>query len=277
MRSILACPVCQQALSKQDDLHYCCEKNHHFDLGKAGYLNLLLSQHKHSKSPGDDAAMVIARREFLQQGHYQPISDALNHYVAEHASDAPTLLDLGCGEGYYTHRLQQALSDQQPQLIGLDISKEAIKKAAKLNKQITWLVASSVRPPVLQASCEWQLSLFSRVDWKVSAQIAAKQGYLVLAAAHDDHLLGLREKIYQTVRRHDSEKFIKTAESFWNLHDQIDVQFDLDLCDNASINALLGMTPYFWSLPAEKREALKGLQHLQTPVNVRLYIFKVCE
>lgn len=61
-------------------------------------------QYKHSKSPGDNKEMVIARRAFLDKGFYSPLIDKLINFYQEFASDNAIMLDAGCGEGFYTHQ-----------------------------------------------------------------------------------------------------------------------------------------------------------------------------
>lgn len=95
-----SCPLCHAPLSRSDN-HYSCPQRHQFDLAKEGYVNLLPVQFKRSRDPGDSAEMMQARRAFLDAGHYQPLRDAIAERLRHYA---PTdLLDIGCGEGYYTH------------------------------------------------------------------------------------------------------------------------------------------------------------------------------
>ena len=70
------CPLCQQVLVFNEQ-SYRCTNNHSFDQAKEGYVNLLPVQHKHSKDPGDNKAMVNARRAFLDLGFYQPLVKAI--------------------------------------------------------------------------------------------------------------------------------------------------------------------------------------------------------
>ena len=60
----ILCPVCGKVLEKEDRSLVCADR-HSFDLARQGYVNLLPVQHKHSQNPGDDKAMVRARRAFL--------------------------------------------------------------------------------------------------------------------------------------------------------------------------------------------------------------------
>ena len=134
----LICPHCHDALL-QTDRQWRCVNGHSYDQARQGYLNLLLVQHKNSKQPGDTPQMLSHRQAFLDAGHYQPVSDAINQLLV--AETPARVLDMGCGEGYYTSRLASVLP--QAQLAGLDISKDAILKACRRSKDIQWLVASS--------------------------------------------------------------------------------------------------------------------------------------
>ena len=140
-----SCPLCHQPLSREKN-SYICPQRHQFDMAKEGYVNLLPVQHKRSRDPGDSAEMMQARRAFLDAGHYQPLRDAIVAQLRERLDDKATaVLDIGCGEGYYTH----AFADALPEIttFGLDVSKVAIKAAAKRYPQVTFCVASSHRLP----------------------------------------------------------------------------------------------------------------------------------
>ena len=115
----LVCPVCGCALTRQDR-SFVCENRHSFDVARQGYVNLLTVQQKHSLAPGDTREQVLARRSFLESGHYGPIADALIAALRRHGASG-RLLDVGCGEGYYSTRICRELGLS---LTGLDISKE---------------------------------------------------------------------------------------------------------------------------------------------------------
>jgi len=142
---MLICPLCRGELHAVEN-GVACPANHRFDRARQGYLNLLPVQHKNSRDPGDNQAMVEARRRFLDGGHYAPLARRLSELAAERAPRR--WLDIGCGEGYYTAQIGQALPDARG--YALDISREAIKRACKRAPRLEWLVASMARVPLAE-------------------------------------------------------------------------------------------------------------------------------
>ena len=152
--SLFCCPLCAAPLTR-DEHSYRCPNGHSFDIAAAGYTHLLPANRKHSKAPGDDKEMVAARSAFLEQGYYLPLRRALEELACTLTRDlsAPVLLDSGCGEGWYTAGLFHALSAQgkQPQIAGVDISKFALKKAAKRLPRVNLPLPRSI-------ICRWPTS-----------------------------------------------------------------------------------------------------------------------
>ena len=136
----LTCPLCKKQLIKSGS-QLNCETGHTFDVAKQGYVNLLPAQQKKSREPGDSKEMISARQRFLNHGIYQPVSEKLNEILAGLLADKhpATVLDAGCGEGYYLNRFTEYYKHASPEsnisCLGLDISKPAIIAAAKRNKK----------------------------------------------------------------------------------------------------------------------------------------------
>ncbi|HBH33152.1 MAG TPA: rRNA (guanine-N1)-methyltransferase, partial [Psychrobacter sp.] len=148
------CPYCQSLLIVGAKTWLCDgslndkKTKHPFDVARQGYVNLLPVQNKKSKDPGDSQASIDARHRFLSQGFYQPLQQLIailvnqnSEYLAEvvHSqSNTRAWLDVGCGEGYYTGAIAEALATTEvtnPCLIALDISKPAVATTARVAKQ----------------------------------------------------------------------------------------------------------------------------------------------
>jgi len=247
----LTCPLCQGALSAVDN-GVVCPANHRFDRARQGYLNLLPVQHKNSRDPGDNAAMVEARRRFLDGGHYAPLAGRLAELAAARAPAC--WLDIGCGEGYYSAQIAERLP--QAEGYAVDISREAIKRACKRAPQLTWLVASMARVPLSDASCQLLASVFSPLDWQEAKRLLAPGGGLLRMGPSRDHLLELRHKLYDQVRDYDEQKHLELIPAGMHLGHSETLSFKLQLAGSAARADLLAMTPHGWRASAERRAAV---------------------
>ena len=218
------CPICQSLLNPENS-RLVCDKNHSFDKAKEGYFNLLPVQNKKSKDPGDNKDMVIARRAFLARGHYAFLRDAICQQLAN--TDQNTkLLDLGCGEGFYTHKFAEL--ENIDKTYGLDISKPAVKYAAKRFENSHFSVASSSNAPFNDSYFDVIVSVFSPLFAEELHRLASEKGRLVVASPGEHHLRELKEMIYREVNAH---KPIDTPSGFMleshHLHTNT-VQLELD-------------------------------------------------
>lgn len=160
--TIFRCPLCGGPLWEVPG-GLRCPKGHRFDRAKEGYVHLLPVGQKHSLAPGDDKAMVSARRAFLDKGWYAPLREALEQLAVAHTGNEPVVLDAGCGEGYYTQGVRQALTSagKAPHVAGFDISKFAVQKAAKRCPELDLAVASAYHLPVADEAVDLVLNVFS--------------------------------------------------------------------------------------------------------------------
>ncbi|MFY0676339.1 MAG: methyltransferase domain-containing protein [Neptuniibacter sp.] len=271
----LSCPVCKSDLLQQGK-NLRCENNHSFDAARQGYWNLLLAHKKRSKDPGDNADMVTARRSFLDKGFYAPLSDKINELALEALRDnpSPSILDMGCGEGYYTARLYDALNQQglSPDLTGLDISKHAVKAACQRNKAITWLVASGADIPVPENSLDLQMVLFSRLMPEAFAKPMKPGSILLVAWPGEEHLIELRKLIYQEIKPSQFDPG-KTLSGPFELKQTTKVSYRFELESSNDINTLLGMTPHSQRLSAEAKQLICDQEHLALTLDVNLGLF----
>jgi 23S rRNA (guanine745-N1)-methyltransferase len=248
---MLICPLCQAPLGAVDN-GVCCPAGHRFDRARQGYLNLLPVQHKKSRDPGDNAAMVEARRRFLDAGHYAPLARRLAELAAERGPRR--WLDIGCGEGYYTAQLAEALP--QAEGYALDISREAVKRACRRAPQLSWLVASMARVPLADACCDLLGSVFSPLDWQEARRLLSPGGGLLRMGPTQEHLLELRERLYDEVRPYDDQKHLSLIPEGMRLAHSETLSFKLQLTSADARADLLAMTPHGWRANAERRAAV---------------------
>jgi len=262
----ILCPLCRQPLHRQPRV-WRCPGEHSFDVAREGYVNLLPVQHKHSREPGDSAAMVTARREFLQAGHYQPLREALVELLRP--LGAGSLLDVGCGEGWYTSALPAVAGE----VIGLDIAKAAVQSAAKRHRGITWLVGSAAHLPFADAALDLVCSLFTPLVEPEMQRVLRPGGHALVVTPAPDHLWSLRERLFVEVRPHEPDKFLPGFEAQFDLRTRQELGFALSL-GQADLRRLLAMTPYAWKAKPERRAALESSAGLETQAAFSLLLFQ---
>ena len=260
------CPLCRQPLTPTAPA-WTCPARHSFDVAREGYVNLLPVQDKASRDPGDNPAMVAARRAFLEAGHYQALREAAVELLAPLGVNR--LVDLGCGEGYYT----SALATTAAETVGVDIAKPAVRLAAKRDRGITWLVASGARLPLADAALDAASSLFCRLHPEETRRVLAPGGHLLVAGPAADHLRELRAELFDEVRPHEPGK---TATELGDRFAQVaarEVRHTLRL-DQAGLRNLLAMTPYAWRARPERRAALEARDSFTTVAVFDLRVFR---
>jgi 23S rRNA (guanine745-N1)-methyltransferase len=273
---IYSCPVCREGLAV-NGRSLKCANNHSYDIAKEGYVNLLLANQKRSLEPGDNKTMVQHRRQFFETGLYEPLSEAINQaiqpFLASHSGGDPfTLLDSGCGEGYFLHRLAEALGEgERPfALYGIDISKFAVKAAAKRDKAVNWAVASSFALPVLPESVDVMLNMMAPFDPAEFERVLGENGRFLLVTPGPEHLFSLRQQIYDEPQKHPLASEALPGFTFSRSQR---VQFERHL-QNEQIQSLFVMTPYSWNAPAETREKIISLPELSITVDFVLTLFQ---
>ncbi|MGL5000251.1 MAG: methyltransferase domain-containing protein [Cetobacterium sp.] len=272
---MIVCPVCNKKMQKIEK-KYICETNHNFDVSKFGHVNLLLSSQKNSKLPGDNKEMVLSRKNYLEKGYYEGISDAVNKIVTENSKGLKevNILDIGCGEGYYTSRLKNSLDDLciESKIVGIDISKEAVISAAKSYKQIEWIVASASSLPIADESLDFIICMFAKIIPEEKMRTLKKGGKLIVVSTGENHLIQLKEVVYEVVRK----EFYSPVEdlNIFNYLETINVKYDTEILEKDSIENLFNMTPYRWRSPQSGVEKLFALDKLKTTVEANIDIFE---
>lgn len=267
MLRTLRCPLCHDALALEASVARCA-RGHSFDRAREGYFNLLPVQNKNSLDPGDDADMVAARRAFLEAGHYTRFRDTLLGLLAP--LKPALLVDSGCGEGWYT----TALARSAGATLAFDISKSAMKRAARRDPTLTWAVASSNDIPLADASADAMLAIFSPVNTAETARVLKPGAALLIAAPGEMHLWELREALYEEVRAHQADKWQEELQPHFAFHSEARVQFAVTLPDNASVQQLLKMTPHYWRAARERRAQVEQLSTLTTQADFRILQFR---
>lgn len=271
--SLFRCPLCSAPLTREEQ-GYLCPGGHCFDVAAAGYTHLLPANRKHSKNPGDDKAMVAARSAFLDRGYYAPLRDTLCTRAAEEckALPSPALLDSGCGEGYYTAGLYQALTAAgcAPKIAGVDISKFALRRAAKRLPQGEFAVASVYHLPLADESVDTLVNVFSPLAPTEFSRVLRPGGLFCYVVPSARHLWEMKQVLYEKPYPNEVKQTPYEGFRYVTIRH---VEQTIHLDCPADIQALFGMTPYCWKTPREGVERLRTLEMLDCRISFDIHAF----
>lgn len=270
--SLFRCPLCAAPLRREAGA-YRCGGGHSFDVAREGYVHLLPPNQKHSALPGDDRDMVLARREFLSKGYYQPLLDTLCSQIVAVSGETPVLLDAGCGEGWYTAGICGALraAGRRPRAAGTDISKFALRTAAKREREAEFAVASSYRLPLAEESVDVLLNCFSPLATEEFWRVLKPGGWFLYVVPGPRHLWEMKEILYE--RPYPNEERETPYEGF-AYREIAPVDGTAALDGPADIQNLFRMTPYFWKTPRAGAERLAALDRLEVRTSFRVHVFE---
>ena len=229
------CPNCDSPLARKRQALE-CDNRHSFDLAKEGYVNLLPPNKKRSAEPGDSGSMVAARRTIHDAALYQPLADHLCALVSEVTTDG-SVLDIGCGEGYYDGQINTQLP--RIRIGGIDIAKPAVRSAAKKYQSNSYAVASSNALPLNAQSIDLCFSIFAPTNTDEIRRVLRNAGYYIEVGPAPAHLYQLREALYPSAHEH---KPLRTEIVGLQLVDSGDLDYLNDLT-TPLIRAIIAATP----------------------------------
>lgn len=244
------------------DASLACASGHSFDIAREGYVNLLPSHHRRSARAGDDGEMIAARQRFLAAGHYDPLLAALGAAL-DGVGAIEGLLDVGCGEGFFTSRLRRGRT------AGIDISRPAIRLAARACADVAFAVASAVRLPLADATFDAALVVLA--PWYADIErVLAPGGTLLRVSPGPGHLRELKTLVYGDARAHERA----TLELGTLAHvDETQVSFTMELDAGARAD-LLAMTPIRHRSSAEQRARALAAGGLAVTAEFRIDRFR---
>ena len=246
--SAFACPICQEKLTLVES-SLKCDHRHSFDLAKFGYVNLA-PQIK--QSTNYDKENFQNRQQILEAGFYQAILEAVSDLLAS-SETSTTILDIGCGEGFYSRKLQESHPDKT--FYAFDISKDSVQIAAKSepNWAVNWFVGDLARLPIKDASMNILLDIFSPANYGEFRRVLSKDGILIKVIPTKNHLKEIRQKIQDQLTTKDySNQDIKN-----HFQEHFSIQSSQTASLTKSITAeqrqaLLNMTPLLFHVDQSK-------------------------
>lgn len=246
--SAFFCPICQDNLTLVET-SLKCSNRHSFDLAKFGYVNLA-PQIK--QSANYDKENFQNRQQILEAGFYQAILETISALLAR-LETAKTILDIGCGEGFYSRKLQESHSEKT--FYAFDISKDSVQIAAKSepNWAVNWFVGDLARLPIKDASMDILLDIFSPANYGEFRRVLSQNGILIKVVPTENHLKEIRQMVQdhltkkdysnQDIKEHFQEHFTIQSSQIASLTKPITPE---------QRQALLSMTPLLFNIDQTK-------------------------
>ena len=265
--AMLRCPVCAASMQTDGDGKSCkCAgtRTHSYDFARSGYLNLT----RPGDGEGDLKEAVNARKLFLNEGYYAPLSNEINEILQ--SLNAKTVLDAGCGEGYYTNRMAENRA-----VFGVDLSRAGIDAAAKQAKQnatgAAFAVGSIFSLPVGDAACDAVTNLFAPCCESEFSRVLKSGGHLILVGAGERHLMGLKKVLYENPYLNPGRADLPTQ---MKEIDRRRLSYTVTVVGRKSIEALFSMTPYYWRTSEADRIKLTNIDTLQTELDFDIFVYQ---
>ncbi len=253
----LICPVCKKPLIRNNK-EALCGNNHHFDYAKSGYLNLMISQ---KKNHGDNAEMSKARIAFLNTGAYAFLQEKLSALTRElHSS---IISDLGCGNGYYT----AALTAEEK--FGFDLSKDALKYAAKHDPSTQYVVSSIFNVPLADRCADTILTCFAPTASKEIDRLLKDNGYFIYVSPGPLHLIEFKEALYEKAYVNE----VKRQDLPFPLVHQMEIENTFH-ADNDALQNLFMMTPYAFHTGIDDVQKLKKIEAMDIRAQFVIQIYQ---
>ena len=243
-----ACPICQENLTLVEN-SLKCNNRHSFDLAKFGYVNLA-PQIK--QSANYDKENFQNRQQILEAGFYQAILEVVSNLLSN-SKNVKTVLDIGCGEGFYSRKLQERHPDKT--FYAFDISKDSVQIAAKSepNWVVNWFVGDLAHLPIKDNSMDILLDIFSPANYGEFRRVLSKDGILIKVIPTENHLKEIRQKVQdqltnkdysnQDIKEHFQEHFTILSSQTASLTKTITTE---------QLQALLSMTPLLFHIDQSK-------------------------
>jgi 23S rRNA (guanine745-N1)-methyltransferase len=265
---LLRCPVCGRALQARA-ASVSCPTGHSFDIARQGYLSLLPGDAQFGSA--DTAAMVAARERFLGAGHFDPLAEELAAQAERALAGRPdgAVLEVGAGTGFYLSRVLEGLPDRAG--VALDLSKHALRRAARAHERIGAVAADAWRPlPLRDGAAALALSVFAPRDGAELARVLQPGATLIVVVPTERHLAELVERLgLLSVDERKGERLAAKLDPHFGPAVVSPLEWTLEL-DRAAVRDAVTMGPSGAHIDPAMLDALDGPLAVTASVEVSL-------
>ncbi|MDP4095805.1 methyltransferase domain-containing protein [Paenibacillus sp. P96] len=276
---LFACPLCATPLQIVNHTSLVCAKGHCYDIARQGYVNWL----SYAPKTKYDQPLFESRRVLHQYGLFASLTEAVREAMIRHL-DFTTgkliqVMDAGCGEGSHLLDLQRSMKEGTGDDllgVGVDISKEGIRLAAKAADTAIWCAADLTRAPFADGQFHCILNILSPSSYAEFKRLLTDEGMVIKVVPESGYLQELREALHGAPEAHSysNHATLELFQSHFKLIDRQRVQDRLSL-DRYLLEHLLQMTPLAWRASAEDVQRVLQQEQMDITVDLSVLIGKL--
>ena len=153
----------------------------------------------------------------------------------------------------------------------MDISKFALRRAARRLKEGEFAVASVYRLPLAPGSVDLLTNVFSPLCPEEFARVLRPGGRFLYVVPSPRHLWEMKQVLYDRpyengVKREDYPGF--------RWLEAVPLRYSVHLDRGEDVMALFGMTPYAWKTPRAGVARLESLTELDTEIGFDVHVYE---
>ena len=115
------------------------------------------------------------------------------------------------------------------------------------------------------------INIFAPIATEEYLRVLKPNGILICAIALENHLLSLKQKVYENAYKNEIGDL--SLDGF-SLTDRNDVKGEIEISSNEDILTLFKMTPYYYKTGGEEIEKLSRLTDLETAVHFAVEVYE---
>lgn len=234
------CPICKENLSFNENSLICCN-GHNFDISKKGFVDLILNN---KQQKNYDLKSFENRHLVLERGMYDHIANKLVKLVTD--LKLSNILDVGCGEGYYSKKISQITNN----ILAFDISKDSIQLAARgINTPVKWFIGDLAHLPIQNGVINGIIDVFSPANYDEFNRILSPNGYVLKVIPNQYHVQELRQQAQGQLKqpKYSNKKVLDYFEEHYQIIDQIDATQTYTVSKEERA-AFINMTPLLFNV-----------------------------
>lgn len=265
-----SCPICKSSMELIQSKSLVCSKNHTFDIAKQGYVNMLMR----SINSQYDKQLFQSRRKIITESNlYAPLHKKISEIIIEKMDEINvcTIFDAGCGEGSHLKMIKNLCENGKITGIGLDISKEGIRMAARNDKESIWIVGDLANTPLKDHSCNVILNILSPANYKEFKRLLAPSGLVIKVAPRPKYLKELRVALNLKKDPDTNEKIISLFKDNFSVVEHIELSYSKQISQELFFH-LVNMSPLTWNLNEEEKNQMIKLDVSKITIDLDIMV-----